>query len=584
MYTKIIPFLHGKLLQLIGRYSGDTPTYHFASMILTGIIRDYFFWKFVVILIIYYQLQDHPIVVFLGINTAIICYFISISSWTYYLLQIFTIGYLRFKQDFIRFMGNYNLFMGFMVNYISALNLLLIFICWEGLGLISGLLISHWFNQPNSLKSSLKALFVNRIGDFGLTIVILDQISNYFTVNLYSNFNLTDSLQILLLIAVISKSAQVILHFWLPDAMAAPTPVSSLLHAATMVTAGLFLFIKLGLTNTFVINICLIILSFISLFYAGFSAGYIFDFKRIIAFSTCSQLAIISIAFCTNVLDSGLFHLFSHVFFKAALFLTAGTFIHIYNDNQDLRLYGNISYVLPGILICFIICAFGLSSTPFTSAFFSKDNILDNLLIDLPIIQYISWFFIINSIILTVFYSFFPVKYISDNNSNFTNLLIFNTYEKDYFIIAPIFILTFTSILFSYIITTYFSSDNYFNFILQYIPVILSIFIFIVYEFYQILCVFQFCDIFNLKYLFDLSARISLKYFSIISYIYTFKLFDKGFYLSYFSNYIQSSFYSISQYFIYRNYNTTLYVFGLFLLQFVNLLIVYFIGYGFPQF
>ena len=319
---------------------------------------------------------------------------ISIVS---FLVQCYSFSYMRYDPQIFRFLAFLNLFTFCMYLLISSGNLIQFFFGQESVGLCSYLLINFQFTRINANKSAMKAMLVNKIGDCALLIsicliqlyfrtfdfLILSQlIYLYKFINLTCflyNFNYLYLICFFFLIAVIGKSAQIGLHTQLPDAMEGPTPVSALIHAATMVTAGVFLIIRLNISFEEISEI-LIIMAFIgslTALFGSFTAIFQYDIKKIIAYSTCSQLGYMIVACSFSSYNLALFHLMNHGFFKALLFLSAGVIIHNVNHEQDLRKLGGLFYFLPLTYISFLFGSYALMGLPYFSGFYSKDSILE---------------------------------------------------------------------------------------------------------------------------------------------------------------------------------------------------------------
>ena len=286
-----------------------------------------------------------------------------------------------------RFLGYLLMFAVTMLILVTSNNLFIMFVGWEGVGIMSYLLINFWYTSINSNKSALKAILYNKIGDIGFIIGISMLLYNISSTNIWVLYNMDkiNEINIILIffvIAAIAKSAQIFLHCWLGDAMAGPTPVSALLHAATMVTAGVFLLFRLEsilFLSPQVRNI-IIIIGVVTILFGGISSINQNDIKKIIAFSTCSQLGYM---FLTNGLllpsaELGFFHLLTHGFFKALLFLTAGIIIHNRNNIQDIRKYGSVS--TPYSYLFILIGSLSIISFPFLSGFYSKESIIESSL------------------------------------------------------------------------------------------------------------------------------------------------------------------------------------------------------------
>lgn len=334
--------------------------------------------------------------------------FDSLSLWMIFIVtfissvvQMYSLNYMGNDPHLNRFVSFLLLFTFFMLLFLVSTNFIQMFLGWEGVGLSSYLLINFWYTRVKANKSALKAMFLNRIGDVSLLIAIslmyslsnsFDFFINFAYVEVFSNFqmfvfghstglSLLDLICFFFLIGVLSKSAQFILHVWLPDAMEGPTPVSALLHAATMVTAGVYLLIRLSWLFEFSeinLNIIFILGTLTALF--GSTIGFFqSDMKKIIAYSTCSQLGYMVLACGMSCYSVAFFHLINHAFFKALLFLASGSLIHYLNSNQDIRTSLKING--PGnlflTLISFILGSLSLMGFPFFSGFFSKDCIIE---------------------------------------------------------------------------------------------------------------------------------------------------------------------------------------------------------------
>lgn len=299
---------------------------------------------------------------------------------------IYSRGYMDQDPDLPLFLGYLLLFVGFMMIFVAAGNLPVMFIGWEGIGLLSYCLINFWHTRIYANLAALKAVFVNKIGDLFLFLAMGALFSQYCTLDYITLFLLAsnddyylDFAATMLVLAAAVKSAQILLHTWLPDAMEGPTPVSALLHAATMVTAGIYLLTRcspLIELSTNAKTLCVLIGTLTCVFAASIGLLQV-DIKRIIAFSTCSQLGYMFLICGLSGYNFAMFHLFNHAFFKALLFLSAGSIIHGLNDEQDLRRMGGIIKIFPLTYICFVIGTLALIGFPFLSGFFSKDGILE---------------------------------------------------------------------------------------------------------------------------------------------------------------------------------------------------------------
>ena len=300
------------------------------------------------------------------------------------LVHLYSVDYMGKDPHVIRFLSYLSLFTWFMIILVTANNLLQMFVGWEGVGLCSYLLINFWYTRIQANKSAMKAMIVNRIGDVGIVISILLCYFYYGSVDYNILLNLANSnegtiIGFMILIGVIGTSSQVGLHVWLPDAMEGPTPVSALIHAATMVTAGVFLLLRTHLiwNGSFLVIFIIAILGSITAFF-GATVGLVQnDIKKVIAYSTCSQLGYMVFAAGIGAYNVSLFHLFNHAFFKALLFLSAGSIIHSIVEEQDLRRMGSIILQLPITYMGILIGSLALMGVPFLTGFYSKDVIIE---------------------------------------------------------------------------------------------------------------------------------------------------------------------------------------------------------------
>jgi NADH-quinone oxidoreductase subunit L len=305
------------------------------------------------------------------------------------LVHIYSIGYMQGDKGFSRYFSFLNLFVFSMIMLVMANNLLLIYVFWEAVGFCSYVLIGFWYEKKSASDAGKKAFIVNRIGDFGFAIGIFLLFFTTKTLNYEAVFAQIPSMPsftvtaiaLLLFAGAVGKSAQFPLHIWLPDAMEGPTPVSALIHAATMVTAGVYMIARFHIIfsySPFASEVVLIIGTFTA-FFAAFIALTQFDIKRIIAYSTVSQLGYMFMAVGIGSYTAGIFHLISHAIFKGLLFLTAGSVMHGLSGELDLRKMGGLYSKMKTTAITFIVGGLALSGIPPFSGFFSKDAILADL-------------------------------------------------------------------------------------------------------------------------------------------------------------------------------------------------------------
>ncbi len=315
-----------------------------------------------------------------------------------FLIHIYSIGYMHGDRGVFRFFTYLNLFVFAMLNLILADNFLLMFLGWEGVGLCSYLLIGFWYDRKFegvgitwTGDAGMKAFIVNRIGDFAFLIGMFLIFSNFGTFNFDSVFSGAASrfttgdttvtwIAILFFIGATGKSAQIPLYIWLPDAMAGPTPVSALIHAATMVTAGVYMIARSSVLYALAPTAMLIvgIVGAVTAIYAASMGLVQNDIKKVLAYSTISQLGYMFLAMGVGAFSAGVFHLMTHAFFKALLFLGAGAIIHALHEKQDLRDMGGLKAFMPGTYWTFLLASLAISGIPPLAGFFSKDEILSN--------------------------------------------------------------------------------------------------------------------------------------------------------------------------------------------------------------
>jgi NADH-quinone oxidoreductase subunit L len=303
------------------------------------------------------------------------------------LIHVYSVGYMKEDASFSRYFAYLNLFMFSMLVLVLADNLLLMFVGWEGVGLCSYLLIGFWFGDLKNADAGRKAFIVNRVGDFGFILGILFLLGIFGTVNFTSigssapdpaYANLLAVPALLLFLGACGKSAQIPLHVWLPDAMAGPTPVSALIHAATMVTAGVYMIGRLGVIYARVpwVSDLVAIVAAATALMAAITACAQSDIKKILAWSTISQLGFMFVGMATSHFQTGIFHVVTHAFFKALLFLGAGAVIHALHGEQNIWKMGGLWRDLKLVFVVVLVGAFALSGFPLSSGFFSKDAIL----------------------------------------------------------------------------------------------------------------------------------------------------------------------------------------------------------------
>ena len=393
-----------------------------------------------------------------------------------FLVHLYSIEYMKYDPFLPRFLSYLSLFTFFMLILITADNLIQLFVGWEGVGLASYLLINFWFSILEANKSALKAMVMNRLGDIGVVLAI----SLIYIEFKSFNFNIISGLakmlsndfyyfcgyyihsltliSIFIFIGAVGKSAQIGLHTWLPDAMAGPTPVSALIHAATMVTAGVFAIIRLSpiIENSPNGLMLIAFVGVLTSFFAATIGLFQNDLKKIIAYSTCSQLGYMVFICGLSNYSLSIFHLANHAFFKALLFLSAGSIIHSLNDEQDIRKYGGLLKLLPFSYLMFLIGSLALMGIPFLSGFYSKDVIIEIAYSSYLIKNnFIYWLSIISAVFTTL-YSTRLLYLTFFNKPNGFKSDYKNIHDSDLLIAIPLFILSINSIFFGFITKDFF--------------------------------------------------------------------------------------------------------------------------------
>ncbi len=387
------------------------------------------------------------------------------------IVHVYSIGYMSHDPHQPRFMSYLSLFTFSMLVLVTSDNFLQLFFGWEGVGLCSYFLIGFWFKKSSANAAAIKAFIVNRVGDFGFALGIFlvfyifgtvnydevfNQVSTYKEKNLFFlgfDVNAINLICFLLFIGAMGKSAQIFLHTWLPDAMEGPTPVSALIHAATMVTAGVFLVVRCSPIYEYspiILNFITIIGMTTALF-AATVALVQNDIKKIIAYSTCSQLGYMFFATGVGAYNVAMFHLFTHAFFKALLFLGAGSVIHSFHDEQDINKMGGVYKQLPYTYVLMIVGTLALTGFPFLSGFYSKDLIIEFAFLKGNTVGYYACAIGIFTAILTSIYSWRLIFKTFHGNYNNKNLLITNLHEAPIVMLLPLIILAIGSIFAGFI-------------------------------------------------------------------------------------------------------------------------------------
>jgi NADH-quinone oxidoreductase subunit L len=333
------------------------------------------------------------------------------------LIHIYSTGYMAHEDGYYRFFSYLNLFMFFMLTLVTAANLVVMFVGWEGVGLCSYLLIGFYFLRKSAVDAGKKAFIVTRIGDFGFTVGILLTFATFGTVTFAEIFDsvaknpvsegLLTTICILLFTGAIGKSAQLPLYVWLPDAMEGPTPVSALIHAATMVTAGVYMVARMSplFSKAPVAMLVVAIVGAITAFYSATIGLVQTDIKKVLAYSTVSQLGYMFLACGVGSYAAGIFHLMTHAFFKGLLFLAAGSVIHAMGGEQDMMKMGGLRKKIPVTYWTMLIATLAIAGIPGFAGFFSKDEILEAAQSG-PHANLILWLLGVGGALLTSFYMF----------------------------------------------------------------------------------------------------------------------------------------------------------------------------------
>ena len=405
IFIVALPLIASIISGFFGKYIGDRNSEIITSLLvsISAILSTFIFYE-----VIFNQYQSNVIIAkwinsgSLNVNWSIKIDTLSaimlvVVTYVSSLVHIYSIGYMSHDPHKQRFMAYLSLFTFAMLMLVTSDNFIQLFFGWEGVGLCSYFLIGFWFKKDSANSAAMKAFIVNRVGDFGFALGIFLIFYLFGTVNYTEVFNLIPTIQdneltflgfkinaidlicILLFIGAMGKSAQIFLHTWLPDAMEGPTPVSALIHAATMVTAGVFLVVRCSPIYEYselALNIITIV-GMSTAFFAATIAIVQTDIKKIIAYSTCSQLGYMFFATGVGAYNVAMFHLFTHAFFKALLFLGSGSVIHAFKDEQNINNMGGVWKKLPYTYGLMIIGTLALTGFPFLSGFYSKDAIIE---------------------------------------------------------------------------------------------------------------------------------------------------------------------------------------------------------------
>ncbi|MES2907031.1 MAG: NADH-quinone oxidoreductase subunit L [Pseudomonadota bacterium] len=401
----------------------------------------------------------------------------SVSS----LVHLYSIGYMSHDPHRPRFFAYLSLFTFAMLMLVTADNFVQMFFGWEGVGLASYLLIGFWFDKPTANAAAIKAFIVNRVGDFGFALGIFATFWLLGSVSFDTVFANAPGLAgkplhflwfeadaltvicILLFIGAMGKSAQFLLHTWLPDAMEGPTPVSALIHAATMVTAGVFMVARLSPMFEYAPN-ALVVVTFFGALTAFFAASVGLvqnDIKRIVAYSTCSQLGYMFVGLGVGAYATGVFHLFTHAFFKALLFLGAGSVIHAVSGEQDIRRMGGLYKFIPLTYAMMTIGTLALTGFPFTAGFFSKDGIIEAAFVSHNVLGPTAALVLVLAAFMTSFYSWRLVFVVFHGAPRFDDHVRSHIHESPKVMTVPLILLSAGALLAGLAFVHFFLGEGY---------------------------------------------------------------------------------------------------------------------------
>ena len=406
------------------------------------------------------------------------------------LVHLYSIGYMHEDDSRPRFFAYLSLFTFAMLALVTSDNLLQMFFGWEGVGLASYLLIGFWYKKPEANAAAIKAFVVNRVGDFGFALGIFGLFAVMDSINLDAVFaaapdqvgktfsflgyevDILTTLALLLFMGAMGKSAQFLLHTWLPDAMEGPTPVSALIHAATMVTAGVFMLARLSplfeLSHT-----ALTVVTFVGAITAFFAAtvGLVQnDIKRVIAYSTCSQLGYMFVALGVGAYGAAIFHLFTHAFFKALLFLGSGSVIHAVSDEQDMRKMGGLRKLIPNTYWMMVIGTLALTGVGIpatiigTAGFFSKDAIIEASFVGHNAVATFAFALLVIAACFTSFYSWRLIFMTFHGTPRASEEVMHHVHESPPVMLVPLYVLAAGALFAGVLFANHFIGEGYAEF------------------------------------------------------------------------------------------------------------------------
>ncbi len=485
-----LPLIASIISGFFGKYIGDRNSEILTSLLvsISAILSTLILYE-----VITYQYQAN-IIIFKWISSgsldvnwsikidSLSAIMLVVVTYVSSLVHIYSIGYMSQDPHKPRFMAYLSLFTFAMLMLVTSDNFIQLFFGWEGVGLCSYFLIGFWFKKDSANSAAIKAFVVNRVGDFGFALGIFLIFYLFGTVNYSEVFELIPTIIdkdlnflgfeikainlicILLFVGSMGKSAQIFLHTWLPDAMEGPTPVSALIHAATMVTAGVFLVVRCSPIYEYselALNIITVV-GMSTAFFAATIALVQTDIKKIIAYSTCSQLGYMFFATGVGAYNVAMFHLFTHAFFKALLFLGSGSVIHAFKDEQNINNMGGVWKKLPYTYTLMIIGTLALTGFPFLSGFYSKDAIIEFAYLRGNTTGYYAAGIGILTAFLTAIYSWRLIFKTFHGNYNNKEIKIEETHESPLVMLVPLIILSLGAIFAGFVFKDLFIGDNNF--------------------------------------------------------------------------------------------------------------------------
>jgi NADH-quinone oxidoreductase subunit L len=399
------------------------------------------------------------------------------------LVHLYSIGYMGHDEHQSRFFAYLSLFTFAMLMLVTADNLLQLFFGWEGVGLCSYLLIGFWYKRPSANAAAIKAFIVNRVGDFGFALGIFGVFAVFGTISFDQIFaaipeapktihflswqvDTMTALCLLLFMGAMGKSAQFLLHTWLPDAMEGPTPVSALIHAATMVTAGVFMVARLSpiFEAAPAAKEVVILVGAVTAFFAATVGLVQNDIKRIVAYSTCSQLGYMFVAMGAGAYGVGMFHLFTHAFFKALLFLGSGSVIHAMGGEQDIRKMGGLAPKIRVTWAMMLVGTLALTGFPLTAGYFSKDAIIESAFAAETGMGMFAFTLLVAAALCTSFYSWRLMFLTFHGESRADRHALEHAHESPNTMLVPLYVLALGAVAAGFVFKEYFIGHDYSHF------------------------------------------------------------------------------------------------------------------------